>query len=554
MDIRTFLSDRLLTAASSAFPDEKLTEADIVIEKPKNRNFGDFSTPLAMSLAKKVRQAPPAIAARLVERFAWDEAYVCPPAKDTIMGGFINFRLSTPYLLSVLRQITADPEAYGKNQVSRPKRLLFEFVSANPTGPMVVVNARAAAIGDVVARVNEWIGHSVEREFYVNDYGNQVALLGKSAACRYRQKHGRACEIPEGGYEGAYIADLAEEIAAECPEVAAMSDEQAEALFREKALEKNIASQQVILRAYGVEYTRWFRESSLHGSGAVKKIGDYLSGKGLTYEKDGALWFKATEFGDEKDWVIYRSDGTPTYFLADIAYHADKASRGYDESHTFWGPDHHGYIPHLECSVKALAITKTAFRNHIIQQVNLIRDGQPFKMSKRKGDFITMTDLLDEVGRDAARYFFLMRKLSSHFDFDMNLAVKKSDDNPVFYVQYAHARTCNVIKHAYQRDFSDDQIAGASLEQLTQPEETECIKLLAEFPTILYQVAVWTEPQRITAYLEGLAAQYHQFYQKHRIVTEDRPTSLDRLRLTLAVRNVLRVGLEILGVSAPESM
>jgi len=554
MDVRTYLTQALMNAAEKQFPRAGVLESDIQIEKPKNRAFGDLSTPLAMSLAKKLKQPPPEVAAKLLEVFAWDDAFVERQTKESIAGGFINFRFSKACLISIVRGIVADPDSYGRNLVDPPKKLLFEFVSANPTGPMVVVNARAAAIGDVVARVNEHIGNTVEREFYVNDWGNQVALLGRSVACRFWQKRGRQCELPEEGYQGDYIVELADQVAAEHPEVESMTDEQAVALFQREALEKNVASQKTILASFGVVYTRWFRESGLHQSGRVMATADFLKGKGLTYEKDGAVWFRATALGDERDRVILRSDGTPTYLLGDIAYHADKASRGCDESYTFWGPDHHGHLPQLEKSVKALGSDKPVFHNLIIQQVNLIRNGQPYKMSKRRGDFITMTDLLDEVGKDAARYFFLMRKLSSHFDFDMDLAVKKSDDNPVFYVQYAHARTCNVIKHGLQRGFTDEQISAAPLSRLAQPEELDCITALADFPAILLQAARHVEPLRITGYLEGLAGQYHHFYQKHRIVTDDLQTSADRLYLTTAVRNVLKQGLDILGVSAPESM
>lgn len=556
MDIRHYLIDHLLAAAAKAVPEAALTRADITIEKPKNADFGDLSTPLALNLAKKLKQNPSALARKIADAFAWDPAFVQtdPLPPQTVVGGFVNFRLSAAYLHALLREAVEKPTDIGRNQAENPTRMLFEFVSANPTGPMVVVNGRAAAIGDVVARVNEWIGHRVEREYYVNDSGNQVDLLGKSIACRYWQKRGRECEIPEGGYGGAYIFDLAEEIAAEVPGIAGMAQEEMESVFRTKALEKIIASQQAILAQYRVTYTRWFRESSLHASGKVMRMAETLKERGLTYHKDGALWFRSTDFGDDKDWVILRTDGTPTYFLADITYHADKASRGYDESHTFWGPDHHGYIPHLECGVKALGLTTPVFRNHIIQQVNLIRDGQPYKMSKRKGDFVTISDLLDEVGVDAARYFFLMRRLSSHFDFDMDLAVKQGDDNPVFYIQYAHARTCSLVRHAGDQGFTEDDIRAADFGLLTEPETIDVMRKMAEFPNALLQTAAGVEPSRLTTYVETLAAAFHLFYHRHRIVTDDRALSCSRLYLALGVRNLIRTVLDILGVSAPEKM
>ncbi len=551
-----YLTTSLRCAVITAFGDDISARVDVIVEKPKQKSNGDLSSPVALGLAKLLKGNPVSIAGKLMAGFAWDDRFIIPdPALTaTIAGGFINFRLSTPFLHGILTSAVQNPGRLGKNQTSSPKRILFEFVSANPTGPMVVVNGRAAAIGDTIARVNAWLGHLVTREYYINDFGNQVALLGKSIACRYHESHGREVSIPEGGYEGEYVRDLAAEIAAARPEVATMSAPDADRLFSHEAITRIIASQQDILARYGVSYDSWFHESDLHKSDAPAKTLQLLRDKDLVLEKDGAVWFASTQFGDEKDRVLVRQDGTPTYFLADLSYHLHKASRGFDESYTFWGPDHHGYLPRLEGAVNALGLSKTVFRNFIIQQVNLIRDGQPFRMSKRKGDFITMEDLLDEVGVDAMRYFFLMRRLSSHFDFDMTLATTKSDENPVYYVQYAHARTSSLIAHARQQGFTDADIASASPSVLTAAEELDLIKRIAEFPTVLMQTALRVEPQRITTFLESFAADFHAFYQKHRIVTDDRALSCARLFLTCGVRNVIRLGLDLLGVSAPERM
>jgi arginyl-tRNA synthetase len=360
--------------------------------------------------------------------------------------------------------------------------------------------------------------------------------------------------IPEGGYEGEYIKDLAVRIAAAHPELETFDKRRMERLFQDEAVAMIIGEQRAILETYGVRYDRWFRESELHKSGAPSRVLDLLREQNLTYCQDGAEWFTSSKFGDEKDRVLVRTDGSPTYFLSDLSYHVHKASRGYAESYTFWGPDHHGYIPRLESAVKALSLGETRFRNFIIQQVNLIRDGKPFRMSKRKGDFITISDLLDIVGVDAARYFFLMRRLSTHFDFDLSLAMKQTDENPVFYVQYAHARTCSLLKHALDRGFSMEEIAAAQAQRLAEPEEIEVLKEIAEFPFVLENAATFVEPHRITSYLEELAAVFHQSYQKHRIVTDDRALSLSRLLLTMGVRNTIKLGLELLGVSAPERM
>jgi arginyl-tRNA synthetase len=552
-----YLQEALQRAIALRFPSGEAQGVEAGIEKPKQKSYGDLSTPVALSLGKLLRTSPAAVARDIMSVFPWNERYLEPDPGLTrsVTGGFINFRLSRTYLFSVLGTVVRQPDAFGRGNPDHPRKMLFEFVSANPTGPMVVVNGRAAAIGDAIARINQRLGNTVEREFYVNDFGNQVELLGKSIACRYFQGKGDiARQIPEGGYEGDYIKDLAVQIAAGHPEIGTLDENAVERLFMNEALSVIIGQQRSILETYGVTYDRWFRESELHKGNAPASVLKLLRDQGLTYEKDGAEWFVSGRFGDEKDRVLVRGDGTPTYFLSDLSYHVHKASRGYDESYTFWGPDHHGYIPRLESAVKALSLGSTVFRNFIIQQVNLIRDGKPFRMSKRKGDFITISELLDVVGVDAARYFFLMRRLSTHFDFDMSLALKHSDENPVFYVQYAHARTCSLLRHALDRGFLPEEITGAPAQRLVEPEEIEVVKSIAEFPLVLENAARFVEPNRITSYLEELAAVFHHSYQKHRIVTEDRELSLSRLHLTTGVRNTIKLGLDLLGVSAPERM
>ncbi len=556
MDIRTYLVQNLHAAVTAAFPSESASIESIILEKPKNATYGDFATTVALSLAKTMRKPPKEVAITIMQHFAWDETYVVVDKEllSTITGGFINFCMSTRYLDNVLREVVTNPSNFGRNQVTFPKKMLFEFVSANPTGPMVVVNGRAAAIGDVMARLNEWIGHEVHKEFYINDCGNQIELLGLSILSRYAESKGITIPIPEEGYAGEYIIDLAKSIAADFPEIENQPDNEKTLLFKTEALKRNIAQQKSILLEYGVVYDKWFPESELHKSGMVEAAREQLKTGGHIYSADGAVWFKSSAYGDEKDRVIVRTDGTPTYFLADLAYHLHKASRGYDESYTFWGPDHHGYLPRLEAAVKTLDASGTQFRNFIIQQVNLIRNGQPFKMSKRKGDFVTIADLLKEVGVDAARYFFLMRKISSHFDFDLDLATKKSDENPVFYVQYAHARTCSLLRHAANNGFTKEEIDGADFARLVEPEEMALVKLIHEFPAILMHCVIAVEPHKIPTFCETLSAQFHSFYQKHRILIEDRELSKSRLLLTKGVKNLLALSLSLLGVSSPESM
>jgi arginyl-tRNA synthetase len=554
--IYSYLKSRLLNSIKNLYDENVLNKVDISIEKPKQKSYGDFSSPVALSVAKLVKENPLDVSKKIMTSFEWNDFFLEPDPllEKTIINGFINFTVSRKYLQKNLIDTVFAPQEFGRNQVDRPKRILFEFVSANPTGPMVVVNGRAAAIGDTLARVNEWIGNKVEREYYINDYGNQIKLLGESIACRFYEKQGKNYPFPEGGYEGEYIIELAEEISKKHPEVAELSFDQSAEIFSKEAVNIIVEQQKKILENYRVKYDNWFRESELHKSKIPQNVVELLFKKELAYEKDGAIWFKSTLFGDEKDRVLVRKDKTPTYFLADLSYHMNKAQRGYDESYTFWGPDHHGYLPRLEGAVKACNFSNTIFKNFIIQQVNLIRDGKPFKMSKRKGDFITISDLISEVGVDAARYFFLMRKLSSHLDFDMTLAVTQSEKNPVYYVQYAHARTSSLIAHAEKQGFSFDDIKSANLDLLNEPEELDIMKRVVDFPILLNQTVELVEPQRITSYLETFASEFHTFYQKHRIVTQNRELSCARLFLTCAVRNILRLGLNLIGVSAPERM
>ncbi len=556
MEIKEYLTTALLRAVQKCFPDIDISTDDIVIEQPRNPSHGDLASPVAMMLAKKLRRRPDEIAREVMQEFEWDSTMIEPDPElnRTIVSGFINISLSTAFLHSMLLHIVRDPATFGKDIVKNPSKILVEFVSANPTGPMVVVNARAAAIGDAISRIYSYIGHDVTREYYVNDYGSQINLLGKSIAYVILSERGITYPRPENGYAGEYIHSLAHRIRSEHPDIDTLDPSEVEQLCAREGLEKNLAGQKRTLEKYGVNYENWFHEHTLHEDGYPGRVLDMLKHKGLVYHADSAVWFRAIEFGDEKDRVLIRSDGSPTYFLADLAYHHYKAQRGFNECITFWGPDHHGYLPRLEAAVRALIPEKTSFYNFIIQQVSLIRDGKPFRMSKRKGDFITIEDLVSEVGVDAARYFFLRRKLSSHFDFDLDLACKRSEENPVYYVQYAHARTCNVLRHAESYGHSAGDTRKANPAILDKPEESQILKSMTRYPDVLYKSATQVEPHRLTSFIEDLAAQYHQFYQKHRIVTEDIALTRSRLLLTTGVRNLLQNALDLLGVGAPQKM
>ena len=529
----------------------EISERDVPLERPKLAEHGDLATSIAMELARTLRRAPRQIAEDLVKQVSWDPFYV---ASAEVAGpGFVNFRYGAGYLRQAVREILETGEAFGRSDWGRGQKIQFEFVSANPTGPLNVVSARAAAVGDVLASLHEAVGYEVEREYYVNDAGRQVRLLGQSVSSRYMNLLGKDEPFPEDGYHGDYIKDLAREILdAYGDKFAKMPAEERHRELARIALEKMIAQHQEAMKAYRVNFDVWFRESELRKRKEHEAVLAYFAEKGLSYEKDGAVWFRATQFGDEKDRVLVTREGEPTYFLVDIAYHRNKFQRGFDIVHDLWGPDHHGYIPRMKAAVQALGVDLERFRVSIIQQVNLLRGGEVVKMSKRAGQIIEMKELIEEVGVDVARFFFLMRRISAPLDFDIDLAKKQSDENPVYYVQYAHARICNILRYAEERGVSLP--AEPDLELLREPEEFDVIKKMLEYPDVISGAARFLEPHRLTTYLQDLAASFHRFYHEHRVVGEDADLTAARLELTRAVRVVLANGLKMMNVTAPERM
>ncbi len=524
---------------------------DVVIEKPRQAAFGDFATTSALNLAKTLKTAPRQIAEKIVAAFDDPRNLV---AKFSIDGpGFINVTLSPDYWRSLLPEIISSGERYGAIDLGRKQKIQIEFVSANPTGPLNVVSARAAAVGDVLVSVLNLAGYDAWREYYVNDAGRQIRLLGASVAARYATLCGREEAVPEDGYQGEYIIDLAREIREEHGDVFMDLEpaERAEKLSQ-IALDKMLALHRRAMDAYRVQYDLWFRESSLRDAKKHVEVLDILRDKGLTYEKEGAVWFRSTEFGDSKDRVLITRDGEPTYFLVDIAYHKDKYERGFEKIYDLWGPDHHGYIARVSAALQALGYPKDNFQVRIIQQVNMLRDGEVVKMSKRAGNIIEMSEVVDEVGVDAARYFFVMRKLDSPLDFDIELAKKQSDENPVYYVQYAHARLYNIIAHGREKGIELDP--HADLSALGQPEEFAVIRKLGDYPEIIRRCAELMEPHHLTTYLIELAGTFHSFYQKHRVISEDAALSRARLVLVEATRTVIKNALGLLKISAPERM
>jgi len=523
----------------------------LTLERPKQEEFGDISSPIAMTLARVLKDSPRRIAEKIVSHLDIDPFYI---DKVDIAGpGFINFYLGLGCMQQAVADIYSEKDNYGQSDWGHGKRVQFEFVSANPTGPLNVVSARAAAVGDVLANLFSRVGYNVHREYYVNDAGRQIRLLGASLSARYMTELGQEEPVPEDGYHGEYLRDLAKDIIAkEGDKYSSLPPEERQKVFSQLALNHMLQRQKKSLENYRLNFDNWFHESSLREKNAQKGILDKFAKAGLSYEKDGAIWFKSSQFGDEKDRVLVTSEGEPTYFLVDIAYHQDKYERGFEMLYDLWGPDHHGYIDRMRAAMIALGHPAESFEVIIIQQVNLLRGGKPIKMSKRAGEIIEMDELLEEVGVDAARYFFIDRRISQPLDFDIDLAKKQSDENPVYYVQYAHARICNIFRFAEERGIKYTGAADTS--PLTDVHELALIKKLIDFPDIISKAALFIEPHRITNYLHEVSTVFHRFYHGNRVVTEDEKLTQARLALADAARIVLANGLKILGITAPEYM
>ncbi len=549
IDIEQYLQEAIAAALHRLGLDQ--TEVTIRLEPPKQEQFGDLACNIALQLASQQKRAPRAIAEAIVSALALDPNLI---EKVEVAGaGFINFDLGWGYYRQAVAHIIQRGDEFGQSHWGNGVKIQIEFVSANPTGPLNVVSARAAAVGDVMVNLYRAVGFHADREFYINDAGRQVRLLGASVSSRYMELFGQSEPFPEEGYHGEYVRDLAREIADQYGDrFLPLSIEERQEQLAKLALQKMIALQQQMMHHYGVYFDTWFPESKLREANEHLDVLKQLEQAGYTYHDQGAIWFRSTWFGDEKDRVLITSEGEPTYFLVDIAYHRNKYQRGYQKLYDIWGPDHHGYIPRMAAAIQALGYPKESFQVEIVQQVNLLRAGEIVKMSKRAGQIITMEELIDEVGVDAARFFFVNRKCSSHLDFDIDLAKKQSDENPVYYVQYAHARIFNIIKFAEQQGYCIDPTAD--LQQLNQEEEKQLIRKLLQYPDVISKAAEFWEPHRLTNYLQDLAGIFHHFYQKHRVVTDNVPLSQARLLLCQATRVVFANGLKILGITAPERM
>lgn len=539
------LSGKLKEILHSVLEELQYPHTEIILETPPESHLGDRSCPIALTLAKELKRAPREIAKKIVEALPADIPFL---EKVEIAGaGYLNFFWSKSALRELLRDILPESSNFGSSDIGAGKKHLFEFVSANPTGPMNIVSARAAALGDSFVRLQRKIGFAVQSEFYVNDAGKQVLLLGESVRARAQQINGQEVEIPEGGYHGSYIKDFAQKAWQKFGK--RLEEVDSETLGR-WCSDQIVEDQRKALDKYGVHFDRWFRESDLHRAKKPSEILGKLENAGFTYEKDGASYFRSTDFGDDEDRVVVTSDSRFTYFLPDIAYHWNKVERGFDKAYDLLGPDHHSHGNRMKAAMRALGLSDDFLEIIIVQQVNLLKDGQPVKMSKRTGELITLDELLDEVGPDAAKQIFLSRRYSSHLDFDITIAKDRSEKSPVFYLQYAHARICSIFRKAP----ADQQLHPDDLMAITADQEWELLRKLTLFPDIVETAALQLVPHRLNEYLNDLAASFHRFYHECRVLSDDEKLTRARLALCRAVRIVLKEGLRLLGMSAPEAM
>ena len=554
MDIKQVLAAAIKAAAQKAIDEGTVKGGDlpeVLLEVPPQKEFGDFATNFAMQSARALKCNPRMIAQAVVNNL--DCAYV---EKMEIAGpGFINFYLKQDWMYDMLAGIIAEGENYGNLVSDCKEKIQVEYVSANPTGPLHVGHGRGAAVGSALANLMKAAGMNVSREYYIYDAGNQINNLAASVNARYLEQLGQTVEFPENGYHGHDIIETAERIVRIYGDrFLNMSEEERLKEFRTIALKEKLAALKEDLEAFNVTYDEWFSEQTLHDANAIKNACDLLTERGYLYEEGGALWLKATEYGDDKDRVVIRDNGIPTYFAADIAYHQDKYARGFDRVINLWGADHHGYIARMKAAVGALGYHPDQLEVLILQMVSLYRNGELVKMSKRTGQSVTLNELIEEVGTDAARFFFVMRSIDSQLDFDLTLATEKSNENPVYYIQYAHARICSIMRQLDEAGIVVMPATEAKLNTLTEASELELIKKLGEYPEMLAGAAKERAVHRVAHYVHDLAGLFHSFYNQCRILGVDSDLQQARIALVKTVGHVIRHALGILGVSAPERM
>ena len=524
----------------------------VVLELPKDKAHGDYSTNMAMQLTRIARKAPKLIAEAIIENFDRTKASI---EKIEIAGpGFINFYMDNSYLTGLIPLVLEAGDSYGESDFGKKEKIQVEFVSANPTGDLHLGHARGAAVGDSLCNVLEKAGYDVSREYYINDAGNQIHNLARSVEARYFQALGHDTAMPEDGYHGPDIIGIGKKLAEEYGDKFVRTDEKERyEFFRQYGLKVEMAKLEEDLKNFRVRFDVWFSETSLYQNGKIDEALAALKERGHIYEEDGATWFRSTELGDDKDRVLIKQDGSYTYLTPDIAYHRNKLERGFEKLINIWGADHHGYIPRMKAAIEALGYDRSQLEVEIIQLVHLYKDGEKMKMSKRTGKAVTMRDLIEEVGLDATRYFFAMRSADTHLDFDLDLAVSQSNENPVYYSQYAHARISSILRQGAEQGFTLEGEADYSL--ISSEKEMDLLKKIGEFPQTIAEAAEKRMPHRMTNYIFELAQAFHSFYNANKVLDEEQPErSKARLALVKSVQITLKNALALIGVSAPEKM
>lgn len=533
------------------------TLPDPDVEVPRDEKMGDFATTAAMKLTKVLKKPPRDIAGQIVTKLKEQSSEIFESI-DIAGPGFINFRFSKAFFTNRLNELLQGKEALIKSDMGKGQKIQVEFVSANPTGPLHIGHGRGAAVGNALCNILRAAGYKVEKEFYINDAGLQIKLLGKSVYARYQQQLGNSLDFPDDGYKGEYIKDIADLIhRQEGDRHLNKTFEECGEEITEFAYKKMLHNIENDLKDFGVVFDTWQSEKELHDRELVNSALTALENKGLLYEQEGARWFRSTEYGDDKDRVVQKKDGEYTYFASDISYHKNKLDRGFDEIIDIWGADHHGYIQRIRSVLEAFELPEDKFRVILIQMVSLLRHGEPVQMSKRAGAFITLREVIDEVGPDITKFIFLTRKADSHLDFDIDIAKEQSSENPVFYVQYAFARISSIFRQAGEKGIlgsGEDVVQDADLTLLKEDEEFMLIKKLLQYPLVFEGAACACEPHRITYYLQELAGVFHGYYYKHRVISEKKELTQARLSLCRGVKMILEQGLTLLGVSAPDKM
>ena len=559
----------IVRAVISDLKDEGFINTELLpepqIEMPKDQKHGDYASNIALILASMEKRNPRELADRIAEvlnnnNIAENKDIV--KSVEVAGPGFINFKINNKVWLDSLKEILAQNENFGRLDIGNDKRIQIEFVSANPTGPLHIGHARGAVVGDTLASILTAAGFYVEREYYINDAGVQMETLGKSVYSRYLEHFGENVVYHDNYYQGEYIKEIAEKMAAnEEDGLLSIGEDEAIGRCTKFALTNILDEIKSDLQDFGIKYDVWFSEKKLYDDGQVENSIKQYQDEGIIYEKEGALWFNTTDHGDDKDRVVIKSDGETTYFASDIAYHKDKYDRGFNKVINVLGADHHGYVVRMKAAIKAMGRETNDLEIILIQFVNLIRGGKPVSMSTRSGEFITMREVLDEVGADAMRYFMLMRSYDTHLDFDLDLAKKKSQDNPVFYVQYAHARISSILRQVKERGIDVSGISALKndditidLSPLTLPEEAAIIRRLSEFPEVVEEAAKSLEPHRITFYVFDVASMFHSYYNHHRVITEDEKLTYARIAFVTAIMTIIKNGLALMGISAPDRM